>query len=71
MEHKQQPHIVRLSAELKEDGFIYQEIKMQGCNNFLETALVHIFLTIYESHPDCFFKVMDRFMETALDKELT
>ena len=63
MAHESHPHKVLISAEMKKADIIEQQIILQGCNGFLEEALLNIFLTIYEKHPDLFLKVMDLFME--------
>ena len=66
MNDKPHPHKVLLSAEMKKADIIEQEVILQGCDGFLETALLNIFLTIYEKRPNLFFKVMDKFMEETL-----
>lgn len=66
MADKPHPHKVLLSAEMKRADIIEQNVILQGCDGFLETALLNIFLTIYEQRPNLFFKVMDKFMEETL-----
>lgn len=68
MENKPHPHRVILSSEMKEECVINQTIKMEGCDGFLETALLNIFITIYERQPHLFLNVMDKFIEETLNK---
>lgn len=60
------PHKILLSAQMKRADIIEQKVILQGCDGFLETALLNIILTIYEKKSDLFFKVMDKFMEETL-----
>lgn len=66
MENKPHPHKVLLSSEMLEEGIINQTVQLQGYDDFLEIALLNIFLTIFERDSDLFMRVMDKFMERTL-----
>lgn len=68
MNDKPHPHRVILSANMKRADIIEQTVILEGCDGFLETALLNIFITIYERKPHLFLNVMDKFMEETLNK---
>lgn len=65
MENNQtHPHKILITAEMTKAQIIDQHIALNGCREFIITALSEIFVTIHKNDPELFLIALD----SAIDK---